>query len=343
MGESDLSSWPTPGGVGGPTPEISIVVATYNRAGEIGTALDRLLALRPDSPSHEIVVVDNNSRDETRAVVERYVARHPDKVRYLFEGRQGVSYARNTGVAAARAPLIAFTDDDVWVSPDWLVAIRDAFERHPEAAFVGGKCLPRWPEPAPAWLTPEHWGPLALFDYGDEPFATSLDYQRCFGAGNMGIRREVFERVGGFDAATQHAPGAVAAVEDHQLNLRVWQAGLRGWYVPGMVIYSDVPQARTVKRYHRKWFGDHGRAIVRMLPPDHLVDTRGHVVPVPDAPRAFGVPVALVRTTIWHVRRWITDVLSHRPARAFRHELAFRQAWGSVREHRKRAVEARGA
>ena len=327
------------GGDSGDAPAFSIVLATYNRARDLGAALGRLLALRPDSPTHEIIVVDNNSKDDTRAVVEGYAARHPGSIRYLFEGRQGVSYARNSGVASARGSVIAFTDDDVLVSADWLVAARDGLARHADAAFVGGKCLPIWTESPPAWITPDCWGPLALFDYGDDPFPTSIDHQRVQGAGNMAIWREVFERVGGFDAATQHAAGAVSAAEDHQLNVRVWQLGLRGWYIPEMVIYAEVPPARMTRRYYRRWHDDHGRVLVRMLPPEHLLDREGRVVSAPHARRIFGVPESVWRSCAWHARQCVANALAARWINAFKHELAARELIASGREFARSAAE----
>ena len=86
--------------------EITVVVSTYNRSEMLRSALDSLLAQETPGPRYEIIVVDNNSTDSTREIVEGYLNRHSN-LRYLFEEKQGVSYARNTGIGAARAPLIA--------------------------------------------------------------------------------------------------------------------------------------------------------------------------------------------------------------------------------------------
>jgi cellulose synthase/poly-beta-1,6-N-acetylglucosamine synthase-like glycosyltransferase len=250
----------------------------------------------------------------------------------VFEGRQGVSYGRNAGAAASRAPILAFTDDDVRVSSDWLSVLHGTLERHPDAAYIGGRCLPIWPAEVPAWLTREHWAPLALFDYGEEPFVTSLETQRCLGSGNMGIRREVFERVGGFDPRTQHAKGSVAAAEDHQLNLRIWQLGLTGRYVPELVIHSEVPLARMTRRYHRKWHNDHGRAMVHLLPAGHLLDQLGRVQPAPEARRIGGVPTRVLREAAWHARQYLWASIRGRRAEALWFEFQAREAGGSALE-----------
>ena len=95
------------------------------------------------------------------------------------ETKQGLSHARNAGIAAARAPIIAFTDDDVRVGPDWLAAIMRTVRAYPGVSVVGGKVLPIWPAPPPPWLTPEHWGPLALVDYGEQPVRVDADNPLC--------------------------------------------------------------------------------------------------------------------------------------------------------------------
>ena len=98
-----------------PAPVVSVVICTYNRADLLPAAIDDVLAQdHPETPPFELLVVDNHSSDATLAVVEAAAARDA-RVRYLFEPRQGLSHARNAAIAAARAAVIAFTDDDVRV------------------------------------------------------------------------------------------------------------------------------------------------------------------------------------------------------------------------------------
>ena len=103
--------------------DVTVIIATYNRADMLPGALESVLAQEADGVRYEVIVVDNNSPDQTREVVESFIARGHRNLRYLFEGRQGVAYARNTALAHASAPIIAFTDDDVRVSPDWVAMI----------------------------------------------------------------------------------------------------------------------------------------------------------------------------------------------------------------------------
>src|ERR1043165_2896991 len=150
--------------------DISAIVCTYNRSAMLHEALSRIAAQRADGLRYEVLVVDNNSSDDTRQVIESFAPSSPCPVRYILERQQGVSHARNAGLAASNAPLLAFFDDDVMVSPDWLMQIKRALDLHRGIDYIGGKVLPRWAEAPPGWLVPENWAPIAAQDYGDEPF-----------------------------------------------------------------------------------------------------------------------------------------------------------------------------
>src|SRR5207249_4997559 len=119
------------------TPQVSVIMSTYNRGELLDDAVRSVLAQRVDStPPFELIVVDNNSTDTTREIIERFAAADR-RVRHLFEPQQGLSFARNAGIREARAPLIAFIDDDVRAEPDWVAAIVRAFRDQPDADMVG--------------------------------------------------------------------------------------------------------------------------------------------------------------------------------------------------------------
>lgn len=309
-------------------PELSVVISTYNRGALLEDALRSALA-QQGAPAYEVVVVDNNSTDDTRVLVARLVREYGARLRYVFEKRQGVAHGRNAGVAAARAPIVAFTDDDVRARLDWLATIHRAFAEHPWAAFVGGRVLPRWPGPVPRWLTREMWSPLALVDYGDAPVRVDLERPICLVAANLAFRRAAFERAGGFDPRFQHVPGAVSACEDQELELRVLRSGGAGLYHPGAVIEAAVQPDRLRKRYHRRWHLDHGRAIARLLGPGEMFDSRMLPTPRPPGRRT------LLGASPWVYRHLATDVaratlawLRGRRDEAFRYECAVREAIG---------------
>jgi glucosyl-dolichyl phosphate glucuronosyltransferase len=172
-------------------PDVSVVVSTYNRSSILLPALQSIVGQEAGGVGYELIVVDNNSTDGTRELVEEFIAGCGfPHVRYVFEGRQGLSHGRNAGIAAARAPIVAFTDDDVRVPPDWVASIAAAFRAWPEAGYVGGKVLPLWEAEPPAWLrSRQQWAPLALTDCGPEPFGIGIGKPVCMVGANLAFRR----------------------------------------------------------------------------------------------------------------------------------------------------------
>jgi glycosyltransferase involved in cell wall biosynthesis len=252
-------------------------------------ALDSALEQESECLRYEVIVVDNNSTDDTRQVVERYLTRGYSNLRYVFEEKQGVSYARNTGLANARAPIIAFADDDVRVAKDWVANIRKEFDRHPEVDFVGGKILPRWKTAPPAWLTRDHWWALALLDYGDEAFYVSADNPLCLPTANASFRSQLFERFGLFSPE-------FSGREDHEFLLRLWWEGIRGLYAPNIVVTAEVQPERLKKEYHRKWNTTTGKfnSIMRL---NEMMNSDGRIVgEAQDTLKLFGVPAFVYRS-----------------------------------------------
>jgi glucosyl-dolichyl phosphate glucuronosyltransferase len=300
-------------------PEVSVVITTFNRHQSLAQTIASILA-QANTPEFELIVVDNRSTDETRSVIHRYAAQD-NRVRYVFEPQQGMSYGRNAGIALARAALIAFTDDDVVVSPNWLCSIKNAFEAHPNFGCVGGKVLPRWPAPPPTWLTPRQWGPLALVDYGEAQAIDAVN-RRCLISANMAVRADVFQQIGGFIPAFQKASGSVSGLEDRELQERYWRTGGRCWFDPSIVAYAAIQPERLEKRYHRRWHFNHGEAHAALR--DAEFEASGW--------RFQGIPGHVIRRFVSH---------SLQSQRAFEHELEARFMAGFIRgRHRQRTASA---
>lgn len=313
------------------TPVFSVVLSTYNRGELLVDAVRSLLALDPASPPHELIVVDNNSRDQTRAVVESMIPESGGRLRYIFEGRQGLPHARNAGVAASRGRVVVFTDDDVRAQSDWLIAFDRAFAAHSEIAWMGGKVLPMWPSPPPAWLTQQHWSPLAITDHGDLGFPIGRERFWCLVGANLAVRREVFDAIGGFDGDLRHERGAVTACEDHEFEIRAVNAGFNGWYEPSAVIHAEVQPNRLTKAYHRKWWYDHGRAMVKMTPPGHIFDGGASYKPQPAwAKHLLGAPLFLFREAAGYTTGYLRALARRDAPRTLWHEYLFRERIGML-------------
>jgi GT2 family glycosyltransferase len=255
------------------------------------------------------------------------------RVRYLFEPRQGLSYARNAAVLEARAPLIAFTDDDVRAEPDWVAAIVRAFDEHPEADAVGGRVLPVWPVAPPAWLTRDHWTPLALVDHGESPVTVTAQHPICLVGANLAFRRSVFEAVGGFATDVQRVKDGIGSLEDHEFLLRLLRIGCRGVYDPRIMVHAGVQANRLERQYHRRWHTGHGH-FHALLRSRHMERTSVGTL--------FGVPAHLYRQAIGDLAGWVRAKAVGQPARAFLHEVRLRFFGGFFQTRRRQYLEKPG-
>jgi len=280
--------------------------------------------------------VDNNSTDQTRQVVESFVARGHRNLRYVFEGRQGVSYGRNAGIAHAAAPIIAFTDDDMRVTQDWVAAIKRAFDDHPEVDFVGGKILPQFKREPPKWLTHLHWLPLGGATYGEQSYYTNKENRIDFSSGNLALRSSAFELVGLFAPELQRVKDGIGSCEDYELQARLWDAGCQGMYAPDAVAYEQVPEERMLKAYHRRWYTSNGKfsAHYRRMRLRKLTRPEGEITRQVNVElRFFGVPILAFRSVIIRSINFLVSIVRLRPmSRVFYHELCLRRDFNYVRE-----------
>ena len=319
----------------------SIVIATYKRARDLRETLQSLAALQPDGP-WEVIVVDNNSPDETRDVVLETAGTFPVELRYLFEREQGRSPALNAGIRAARGEIIVTTDDDVRVPPDWLNQAAEGLRRL-ECDYVGGRVLPIWGGPRPDWLPDrggKQWAVIALLDYGPAPieFGTRVPL-----GVNMAFRREALDRAGLFDPHTGRRAGTLLGQEVREWCIRARKAGVRGFYIPEMSLRHIIPADRLNKKYFRRWF--YWRGISRAM----LYERAGLDMEAPEqttldfstVPHIAGVPRYLYRRALASVAAWVRETLRGRSIEAFEHELwicffagIVRQRWHDSRAHR---------
>ena len=307
-------------------PEISVVICTYNRAALLTQALRSLFAQKPEGLPYEIVVIDNNSADETPQVVESLTAESPVPLRYFRETRQGNAYARNAGVDQSAGAIVAYLDDDEVADENWVAVMKEAFEREPELSFVGGRVLPVWKCDPPSWLTNAHWAPLALVDYGTEPLDIAGHSPLGLLTANIAIRRDVFDEVGGFLASLQRVKGGIGSMEDHEFLLRVCRSGKRGKYLPDLITRAWVEPERMTKAYHRRWHTGHGHFYAVMNDPEWERSSF----------RFLGVPGHLYRETVRNVVGWVGKVLTGNRAAAFESECRVRFFQGFLLERRKR-------
>ena len=314
---------------------VSIVVSSRDRCDLLAGTIESLLAQTADPGSYEIVAVDNGSSDGTASMVRDFECQTKGRVRYVFEPRQGVSYGRNAGIAAAVGELIAFTDDDVRVQPEWLTAATRVLRDAPGIHYVGGPVLPLWEEPPPAWLTRQHWAPIAAVDHGPQSFDVPDDRPVCLVTANLLVRRAALNRVGWFNPAFRRC-------QDRELMLRLWKAGLRGSYAPDVVALTLVPRERLQRRYHRWWHGMHGGCLARMPLRERRLGDRWLVAPSSEGRFFCGAPLFEYRALFTHVAKWIRHYAAGRREDAFAEELQARYSIAFVLTAMHVAIKRQG-
>ena len=246
--------------------DITVILCTYNRSNLLATALESIAASEmPASTSWEVLVVDNNSRDRTREVVEDFSHQHPGRFRYLFEAKPGKSHALNSGIRESGGDVLAFMDDDVTVERNWLRNLTQAIDGE-NWAGAGGRIILQWPDSLPNWLSIDGFyarHPFPGFDQGREakqlvgpPFGT-----------NMAFHKGVFAKHGGFRTDLGPEPGSEIRAEDTEFGRRLIAAGEHLRYEPLAVVHHPVPEARIRKDFFLKWRFDYGRGEAREFPP----------------------------------------------------------------------------
>ena len=232
--------------------KLDVVIPTFNRSHLLALALDSLLrAPVPTNLQVAIYVVDNNSKDDTPAVVEAKRRAAPLPIHYVLETRQGLSNARNAGIRAGEGEIVAFIDDDEEIDREWFRVLAREFAA-PEVLFIGGPYLPNWVSAAPSWLPPGY--PAVLGIIPPKPRAVIDDsFKGNLMGGNCALRRSVFDRVGSYDPHLGRSDKGLLSDEDAEFFGRVRQAGLRGVYVPDFAIHHYIAPERLTRQYYRRW------------------------------------------------------------------------------------------
>jgi glycosyltransferase involved in cell wall biosynthesis len=230
--------------------KLSVIVATRDRAPH----LDAMLASYSGewADTRELLVVDNGSRDGTRAVLERARATQP-KLASLYVAEPGQSLAINRGIAATSGPYVAFLDDDILVQPGWARALIRAFETT-DCAGIQGRILlaaVARADPQKAALA-RRYNTLPITDFGTEPRRVKV----LVGA-NMAVRREVLERLGGFDEDL--GPGRTGFGADTKVGRQITESGAELAYVAQACVEHVYDPARMTDAFFEDYNRRRGR------------------------------------------------------------------------------------
>lgn len=234
---------------------LSLLIATYNRSASLLDALGSVAAQQADPAVWECVVVDNNSTDDTATRFEAFRRAHPGvNLRLVRETQQGLSHARNRGIAESGGEYLAIIDDDERINSGFVQAYLDFFDTHPDVAAAGGRIVAEYPGGRPRWMSRWTEAPIANpIDLG--PKARPFPAGRIPGGGNMALRRSAVARHGAFDPALGRTGKRLLGGEESDLFARLRRAGEQVWYVPDAVMWHIIgPEKLTVDYFDRLGF-----------------------------------------------------------------------------------------
>ena len=229
---------------------ISVILCTYNRDRYIYNVLRSIVNGDLPRSEYEIVLVDNNSSDNTKGECQRFVADFPDVVlRYCYEEKQGLSHARNCGITNAHGDLLVYVDDDAIVNKEYLSTYADFFKRNSDAVAAGGPILPQYDGcEEPEWMS--HYtrqlitGKLYLGEHERE-----FPHDAFPGGGNAAYRKSVFDAVGLFNVELGRKGNSLIGAEEKDLFDKMTSRGMKFYYLPTAILYHLIPPKKLTQDY----------------------------------------------------------------------------------------------
>jgi Glycosyltransferases, probably involved in cell wall biogenesis len=221
----------------------------------LGITLKSFIEQEYPKDLYEIIVVDNNSTDNTREIIEKWQNQSKVKLKYIFEQRQGVHYARNTAAKNALGNILYFTDDDMIATSNLLKNLINVFKKNENIGSATGRVLPKWSVTPPEWIKQLCYNAnLSLNDKGHHLFVSSEDIG-VFSC-HQAILKEVFFQSGGFNP--ENTAGEWIGDGETGLNIKIKELGYNFAYVGNSIIYHMIPQARMTQEYLNKRFKNQG-------------------------------------------------------------------------------------
>jgi len=229
-------------------PVLSIVICTYNREEFIGKTLDHLSRQTLDNDQFEVIVVNNNSTDNTEKICQEFISQHPVmRIKYCLEMQQGHSYARNRGVNESEGSLIAYIDDDAFVHPEFGSNIIKFFNKRNDVQAIGGKIIPAYLEKKPKWMSHYLLPLVSALDMGKHPKAFT---GRKFPVGaNVTFRKSVFERYGLFNVKLGRIGSGLMGGDEKEMIYRLKKNNEAVYYVPDVIVEHVIPPKRLKMEY----------------------------------------------------------------------------------------------
>lgn len=275
---------------------ISVVIATYKRPDSLRRTLKSLLNCKVSGDfEYEVIVADNNSKDQTEKVVEELMPSFNGRLKYVFEAKQGKNIALNTAINISVGEVIAMTDDDCLVDKDWLVQVYHSTHKYP-VDILGGKVFPVFDKPVPDWIDMTDkifHGPLVHFNLGENYIDSRHKLILPPGA-NMIIRRSSYDKFNGFEPGTR--------AQDTEICYSWNKKGAQIGYAPELIVHHITPDSRLNKDYFRRWQFLSGKNSAYIFK-DEYKDSKRNV---------GGVPLWVYRRLLKSFWRYIKEFFSNK-------------------------------
>jgi len=204
---------------------------------------------------YEIIVADNNSTDNTQEIAGQYAGKS-SAVKYFFEERQGVHYARNSAARHASGDILYFTDDDMVADPALLSELVKVFDRFPEVGCATGLILPLFEKEPPVWVRRCLWNGYLSLTEKDKPEDLIVSKNDLVYSCHQAIRRDLFFQSGGFNP--ENTAGTWIGDGETGLNIKIKNLGYKFGYTSQSIIYHMIPESRTTLRYLINRIGNQG-------------------------------------------------------------------------------------
>jgi glycosyltransferase involved in cell wall biosynthesis len=230
---------------------ISVIICTYNRSDYISKSLNSLAQQTLPVDQYEIIIVNNNSTDHTETLCNTFSQKYPDlNCFYFIEKQQGLSYARNRGIAESSVDILIFMDDDAQADKNYLQEILHFFETTPSAEACGGRIYPDFESKKPDWMSPFLLPLTSTIDMGNK-IKLFKGTKYPVGA-NMAFKKEVFQKYGMFNPDLGRKGNNLDGSEEKDIFMKIKKDKEKIYYLPSAIVTHQVPDKRLTFDFFKR-------------------------------------------------------------------------------------------
>lgn len=228
---------------------ISFLICTYNRSNYLSGTLSSILKI-VNNYDVEVIIVDNNSTDNTSEIVDSFIAQFKNnKIIYFKETKQGLSNARNRALKIANGDVVMFIDDDVLLDVGYIENVYKEFSSN-DSKIIAGKILLKFEDEKPKWLTSDLENYLSKLDLGNEYRELKIPNEWIVGA-NMLFSRNVLPLVQFNPNLGRSKMNLISGEEILLMNFLI-KKGYKVYYHPEILLYHIIPKSRLNKKFFLK-------------------------------------------------------------------------------------------